>query len=1789
MPAINVARTDTFEQQRVKINEIGQQIFTITEGGSDLSTGNLKLGDGTVSSPSLAFVSDTSLGLYKSQNSSLGFVSSSKKLVDLNLDSFVSFQDLIVRQRKLVQNGLSAISLGQNYDPGSYTDISVIGGTGQNATLDIEVIGWDGSITNLGSNYKEGQFLTVPLIGGNGSGATCNFEVEGIDGTITNAGSAYAPGVYQNVPLTNGSGTGAEATITVTGNATISGSITNPGSGYVDNTYGFVQLFNEPTQTFIVVSVPNPNAGQPGQPNYIYQIDGVVQPLLTMVAGNTYRFDMSDPSLDPSNGVDASANHRLSFQMADGSGIEPEFEFYLKGNTGTPGAFQDLVIKPTASTGTNVIRYDCANHPNMAPAGGNITVNTGTAGNYGSQAYAEITVSGNQITAINFLANGSGYKTGDILQVSNLDMGGSGSGFEYTISGLTFDGIVGTVVITENGIDYVDGDTLSANDADLGGGGGSGFEYTVSTNPGIIQNFIITDTGSGYQLNDVLSFNQGINNISTYIPAVSDEFPTSLTAGSATAVISDTSTLVSGMFVSTVAGDTGQIDQGTTILSIDSSTQITLSSPATVSGNANLVFTSTNLDQITVSSTSGINIGDVIEKVSGSGVLFSQTTVANVDDATTITLSNQAITPGPAIVNIVPPYGNPADDFSYTINSLGPVSEFTINNDGNGYSVGDLLTVNATDLTQPISIPVTTKFVQTLTFVQTISSSVFSAGDFVESPAGEITNITIVSNPDITPTVTGPLAANLTAGNPVVNLSSTAGISAGDEVTEDSSGNISPFTTVLSVDSATQITLSTAALQSASVNLTFTSNETGSFTGITNISGGTGTGASFDVQRNAVGQVTSVTLNSGGSGYSDGDTITIPGSEVGGTSPTHDIVVTVSSVTVATPKEVLSVQTSGGNITSILIESDQGNPISNADQLVKTGTTSPIYDVDTAGQLTIRYYIDPDGNGPQLTPDLTLYVGNTYRFDLSDPSNSATQFSFSEFPDGQYSPSLVENITVNLSNSSRIVTVPSTSSLSVGMVVTKVSGDGALESNTRIESIDSSTQITISELPQTSGSTVVNFSGTVYTDGVVQGQNYLDISISENTPTLYYYEANQYQDSGGPDNSEATITIDPNNPRIFGSGFQVRITNIQERDIVSAEVLDGTLTAEKIVSVEGEIDSLTSIDISTTTLNASTSVTTPTVTSSSALTLDASSIVCTNDFEVGLVSIEHSSGDITTSGEIETSNRLNINNKLFIADNVISTDASSDLVLSAPTGRLTIVNGFAALTIPSGTTVQRPTSATDGSIRFNTQTNQYEGYSSATTTWSSLGGVRDLDGNTTILAEETVGANDNTLWFINDNINTVRFTPTHIDFRNNKSIRSSNVSAPAFTNWTANTPVTLGQYLKYRNNLYEVTVAGTTATSGNEPIHTTGAVANGSAELTWSQLAVAPLTFEDIEVLRIGPLGGLPVSINNDLRLANNVISTDINDLVIRPNSGKKVVIDAPTTLVLPAGADADRGIPSQGSIRFSTTSSQFEGYDGTNWGSLGGVKDVNQNTYIIPELSPGSDEDILYFFNDNNNTLQLTTTSLDFYSVDTIRSVTSDELEITASLLTFDNGASTFDNTAVDRTFLSTTKQYFDLGLSAGLTTDPVLRLDDQGDVYLNIGFGTGVYNGVKVFDGDLKEFELADVRILTEKLTLVKGTSENGNSVIYATASDAGSKTTVLAINPTTGDKEFFEFGIIDDGTDVFHTEYGNIRTGVQLIIPTFEVTGANTVRINITLGSGVNPTEAVNITVVSNITKK
>ena len=107
MPAIQVAKTDTFERQRQKINDIGTQIFNISAGGSDLSTGLLKIGDGTRLAPSLAFSNDVQVGVYRPANGVFGIVSNAKNIFDFSNNDVFSYRDLVFRKKVLANTNLS--------------------------------------------------------------------------------------------------------------------------------------------------------------------------------------------------------------------------------------------------------------------------------------------------------------------------------------------------------------------------------------------------------------------------------------------------------------------------------------------------------------------------------------------------------------------------------------------------------------------------------------------------------------------------------------------------------------------------------------------------------------------------------------------------------------------------------------------------------------------------------------------------------------------------------------------------------------------------------------------------------------------------------------------------------------------------------------------------------------------------------------------------------------------------------------------------------------------------------------------------------------------------------------------------------------------------------------------------------------------------------------------------------------------------------------------------------------------------------------------------------------------------------------------------------------------------------------------------------------------------------------------------------------------------------------------------------------------------------------------------
>ena len=63
----------------------------------------------------------------------------------------------------------------------------------------------------------------------------------------------------------------------------------------------------------------------------------------------------------------------------------------------------------------------------------------------------------------------------------------------------------------------------------------------------------------------------------------------------------------------------------------------------------------------------------------------------------------------------------------------------------------------------------------------------------------------------------------------------------------------------------------------------------------------------------------------------------------------------------------------------------------------------------------------------------------------------------------------------------------------------------------------------------------------------------------------------------------------------------------------------------------------------------------------------------------------------------------------------------------------------------------------------------------------------------------------------------------------------------------------------------------------------------------------------------------------------------------------------------------------------------QFEGYNGTDFVSLGGVRDVDQDTYILTESAPSADEDTFEFYAAGVNNISLNNTTLTFRPTKTL------------------------------------------------------------------------------------------------------------------------------------------------------------------------------------------------------------
>ena len=128
--------------------------------------------------------------------------------------------------------------------------------------------------------------------------------------------------------------------------------------------------------------------------------------------------------------------------------------------------------------------------------------------------------------------------------------------------------------------------------------------------------------------------------------------------------------------------------------------------------------------------------------------------------------------------------------------------------------------------------------------------------------------------------------------------------------------------------------------------------------------------------------------------------------------------------------------------------------------------------------------------------------------------------------------------------------------------------------------------------------------------------------------------------------------------------------------------------------------------------------------------------------------------------------------------------------------------------------------------------------------------------------------------------------------------------------------------------------------------------------------------------------------------------------------SNQLTIFDSVQAIQIPVGTNLDRPTPVTGQIRYNTDTQTFEGYGGTAWGSLGGVKDVDQDTYIQAETGPGTDEDTLQFFTAGTERLSLSTSAFTLDStIDTLFESTTGSSSVSTGAVVINGGVGIAEN----------------------------------------------------------------------------------------------------------------------------------------------------------------------------------
>ena len=213
----------------------------------------------------------------------------------------------------------------------------------------------------------------------------------------------------------------------------------------------------------------------------------------------------------------------------------------------------------------------------------------------------------------------------------------------------------------------------------------------------------------------------------------------------------------------------------------------------------------------------------------------------------------------------------------------------------------------------------------------------------------------------------------------------------------------------------------------------------------------------------------------------------------------------------------------------------------------------------------------------------------------------------------------------------------------------------------------------------------------------------------------------------------------------------------------------------------------------------------------------------------------------------------------------------------------------------------------------------------------------------------------------------------------------------------------------------------------------------GTPAQRWNSIHTASAYIDDIQIdtgviqntvsnanleLRTNGSGAIII---DDFIIKNNQIQTASSDITMTPGSG---IVDINTTgsVRIPAGSTAQRpSVPAVGMIRYNTTTSRFEGYDG-NWIVLTGVFDLDADTYITAELTPGANDNIIRFYSAGTEIASITQTEFNVskLNVDDIQidgnTISTTTLNTDLNLLPNGTGGVNIDNIKISGSEINNT-----------------------------------------------------------------------------------------------------------------------------------------------------------------------